>query len=287
MDNKKLKRNVIRLVCVIIASFVSALNMKTFVNAGGLVPAGFNGTTILIQRVVDLFFHLQLPFTPVNLAINAIPAIIAYKVVGKNFTIYSCVMIFLTSIFVDLIPVIPVTEDVLLIAVFGGIINGCANSIALRGGASSGGTDFIAMSVAQKLNISTWNYVMGYNAIIVLISGYLFGWDKALYSIIFQFCSTQIVSRLHKKYQQMTLFVITSMPSEVMTIIMTMVHHGVTRFDGEGGYSGEPRTMLYSVINSDEVKAVRKAIKEVDPKAFINVTKTVQLDGRFYQQPLD
>lgn len=287
MDSKKLKRNIIRLLCVVIASFISALNMKTFVNAGGLVPAGFNGTTVLIQRLLDLFFNLKVPFTPINLAINAIPACIAYKIVGKNFTIFSCVMIFLTSIFVDFIPVIPVTEDILLIAVFGGIINGCANSIALRGGASSGGTDFIAMSVSQKLHISTWNYVMGYNAIIVLISGYIFGWDKALYSIIFQFCSTQIVSRLHKKYQQMTLFVITEMPSEVMAVIMGLVHHGVTRFEGEGGYSGDPRTMLYSVVNTDEVKILRKAIKEIDPKAFINVTKTERLDGRFYQAPMD
>ena len=170
---------------------------------------------------------------------------------------------------------------------FGGIINGCANSVALIGGASSGGTDFVAMALSKKLNISTWNYVLGFNACVLLIAGALFGWDKALYSIIFQFCSTQIVNKMHKRYQQMTLFVITSMPSEVMSVIMSMTHHGITRFEGVGGYSGEPRTMLYSVINTDEVKPVRKAIKECDPSAFINVTKTVQIDGRFYQRPMD
>lgn len=284
---KNTKKHIIRFICVVLGALVSAINMKTFVNAGGLFPGGMTGITVLIQRSAQAFLNISLPYTPINLALNAIPAYIGYKVVGKNFTIYSCLMIFLTGIFVDMIPIIPITEDILLIAVFGGIINGCANSIALRGGASSGGTDFIAMALSKKLNISTWNYMLGFNACVLMIAGALFGWDKALYSIFFQFCSTQIVNRMHKRYQQMTMFVVTSMPSEVMAIIMSMTHHGITRFEGEGGYSGEPRTMLYSVINSDEVKPVRKAIKECDPSAFINVTKTVQIDGRFYQRPMD
>lgn len=286
MENK-LKKNIIRLICVVLGALFAAINMNTFVNAGGLFPGGMNGITILIQRCAKTFLQLELPYTPINLALNAIPAYIGFKVVGKNFTLYSCIMIFLTGVFVDIIPIIPITEDILLIAVFGGIITGCANSIALIGGASSGGTDFVAMALSKKLNISTWNYVLGFNACVLLIAGALFGWDKALYSIIFQFCSTQIVNKMHKRYQQMTLFVITSMPSEVMAVIMGMTHHGITRFEGEGGYSGETRTMLYSVINTDEVKPVRKAIKECDPSAFINVTKTVQIDGRFYQRPMD
>ena len=286
MENK-LKKNLIRLLCVVLGALIAAINMKTFVNAGGLFPGGMNGITILIQRCAKAYLQLDLPYTPINLALNAIPAYIGFKVVGKNFTLYSCIMIFLTGVFVDIIPIIPITEDILLIAVFGGIINGCANSVALIGGASSGGTDFVAMALSKKLNISTWNYVLGFNACVLLIAGALFGWDKALYSIIFQFCSTQIVNKMHKRYQQMTLFVITSMPSEVMNVIMSMTHHGITRFEGVGGYSGEPRTMLYSVINTDEVKPVRKAIKECDPSAFINVTKTVQIDGRFYQRPMD
>lgn len=285
--NKEQQKNVIRFVCVIIAAYVSALNLNTFINAGGLFPGGFNGITVFIQRIGLKYFEVALPFTPINLALNAIPAYIGFKIIGKKFTLLSCLMIFLTGVFVDILPVYPVTEDILLIAVFGGIINGVALSIALRGRASSGGTDFIAMALSNKLNVSTWNYMLGLNALILLAAGYLFGWDKALYSIIFQFCSTQIINMLHTRYKRMTIFIVTSKADEIIPSVMKLTHHGVTRFEGEGGYSHKPRTMLYSVISRDEVKLVRKQVLAIDQSAFINVTKTAYVDGKFYQEPMD
>lgn len=287
MIDKKYTKNILRLVCVVIAAFISAMNLNTFVNAGGLFPGGFNGITVFIQRIGIKFLDVSIPFTPVNVLLNAIPAYIGFKIVGKKFTIYSCLMIFLTGVFVDILPLLPVTEDILLIAVFGGIINGIALSIALKGRASSGGTDFIAMALSNKMNMSTWNYILGLNAILLLVAGYLFGWDKALYSIIFQFCSTQIINMMHTRYKRMTIFIVTSKPDEVIPSVMKLTHHGVTRFEGEGGYSHKPRTMLYSVISMDEVKLVRKEVLNIDDSAFINVTKTVHIDGKFYQEPMD
>lgn len=287
LDSKEKIRDVIRVVCVVCASFISAMNINSFVSEGGLFPGGFNGITVFIQRVGLDFFNVSLSFSVVNIALNAIPAIIGYRMIGKKFTIYSCVMIFLTGFFVDLLPTIPITEDVLLIAVFGGIINGVAVSIALMGRASSGGTDFIAMALSTKLNVPTWNYILGLNAVILVAAGYLFGWDKALYSIFFQFCSTQVVNGMHKRYKQMTLFIVTERPDEIIPKIMELTHHGVTRLEGVGGYSNEPRTMLYTVISHDEVKKVRKAVMEIDGHVFMNVTKTDQVSGRFYQEPMD
>lgn len=285
--NKERQKNLIRFVCVIIAAYVSAMNLNTFINAGGLFPGGFNGITVFIQRIGLKYFEVVLPFTPINLVLNAIPAYIGFKIIGKKFTLLSCIMIFLTGIFVDILPIYPVTEDILLIAVFGGIINGVALSIALRGRASSGGTDFIAMALSQKLNVPTWNYMLGLNALILLAAGYLFGWDKALYSIIFQFCSTQVINMLHTKYKRMTIFIVTSKPDDIIASVMKLTHHGVTRFEGEGGYSHQPRTMLYSVISRDELKLVRKQVLAIDQSAFINVTKTAHVDGKFYQEPMD
>ncbi len=286
-DAKSKLRDVMRAICVVIASFVIALNMNSFVSEGGLYPGGFNGITVLIQRVGDLFFGVEIPFSFVNIMLNAIPAVIGYRMIGKKFTIFSCVMIFLTGFFVDLLPVIPITEDILLIAIFGGIINGVAVSIALLGRASSGGTDFIAMALSKKLNAPTWNYMLGLNAVILLLAGCLFGWDKALYSIIFQFCSTQVVNAMHTRYKQMTLFVVTDKPESIIPEIMRLTHHGVTRLEGVGGYSNEKRTILYTVISRDEVKKVRKAILNIDASVFMNVTKTEQIAGRFYQEPMD
>lgn len=279
-------RDLITLVCVIAGALISAVNIKTFVDAGGLFPGGFNGLTVLIQRICSTYFHIELSFSIVNYALNAIPAYIGFKMVGKKFTMYSILMIILTGIFVDVLPNANITEDVLLVSIFGGIVNGIALSIALRGNASSGGTDFISMWISKKTNQSAWNYVMGMNAVMLVIAGLLFGWDKALYSIIFQFCSTQIINTMHLRYKRMTMFIVTSQPEILIPIIQHSTHHGVTQLEGIGTYSGKPRTLLYTVVNTAEVKPLMNKIKELDQTAFVNVTKTEQVEGRFYLEPI-
>ncbi|MEF9961655.1 MAG: YitT family protein [Erysipelotrichaceae bacterium] len=287
-NGKKQKyRDLITIICVVIASAIMAININTFVSAGGLYPGGLTGLTVLIQRVFDSYFGITLPYTLVNLSLNAIPAYIGYRTVGKKFTMFSVLMILLTGIFVDVLPISSITYDILLIAVFGGIINGVALGISLRGGASSGGTDFIAIALSKKLNMPTWNYIMGYNVVMLLAAGYLFGWEKALYSIIFQFCSTQILNTIHLKYKKMTLFIITNKGDEVAHQLLVFTHHGVTRFEGIGTYSNKPRTLLYTVIATNEVKKVMNVVRMIDGHAFINVAKTEQVDGRFYQPPIE
>lgn len=287
MNAKQKKyKDLITLFCVIIAALISAINLKTFVNAGGLFPGGFNGLTVLIQRSCSRFLAVDLPFSVVNYSLNAIPAYIGFKLIGKKFTLYSILMILLTGIFVDLIPATNITEDILLIAIFGGIINGVALSIALKGNASSGGTDFISMWISKKTGQSAWNYVMGMNAVMLIIAGALFGWESALYSIIFQFCSTQVINMLHTRYKRMTMFIVTSNPDIVIEIVQQSTHHGVTKLDGIGTYTDKPRTLLYTVVNTGDVKSIIHLIKEEDPSAFINVTKTELVEGRFYIDPI-
>lgn len=113
----------------------------------------------------------------------------------------SCVVIVLSSILTDLIPSQPITYDPLLISIFGGLINGFVVSLCLIGNTSSGGTDFIAIYFSEKNGQDIWNYILCGNAVILVVAGLLFGWDKALYSIIFQFTSTQVVQMLHQRYK--------------------------------------------------------------------------------------
>lgn len=281
------KKDFITLLCVIIASFLCAVNINTFIDAGGLFPGGFTGLTVLIQRCFSTYAGIEVSYSLVNILLNAIPAYIGFKIVGKKFTIYSCIMIVLTGIFVDILPVMNITEDILLITVFGGILQGSALGIALKGNASSGGTDFIAMGISQKTNQLAWNYVLAMNAIMLVVAGYLFGWDKALYSIIFQFCSTQIVNTVHTRYKKLTLLIITGHPDIVIEEIQNTTHHGVTRFEGQGTYYGKDVTMLYTVIENSGAKALINRIREIDPTSFVNVTKTEYLEGRFYQKPIE
>lgn len=280
------KKDCITIICVILASFIGAINLRSFVNTGGLFPGGFTGLTVLIQRIFLTYFNIHIPYSLTNYILNAIPAYIGFKVVGKKFTMYSILTIILTGAFVDLLPVFDITEDILLVSIFGGIVNGVALSIALKGNASSGGTDFISMWISKITNQSAWNYVMGMNAIMLLIAGFLFGWDKALYSIIFQFCSTQIINTYHLRYKRMTVFIVTSKPEELISMIQEITHHGVTRMEGIGTYTNTSRTLLYTVVHTGVVKTLIAQIKEVDTNAFVNVVKTEYVEGRFYLEPI-
>ena len=276
-----------RILMVCVASLIMALNIKTFVRTGGLYPGGATGLTILIQRVADLFFGITIPYTLVNVILNAIPVYIGFRFIGKKFTLYSCLMILLTGILTDMSPGYPITHDTFLISVFGGLINVAVISLCLFANATSGGTDFIAIYLSEKKGMDSWNLVLGLNVLILGAAGLLFGWDKALYSIIFQYASTQVLHTLYKKYQQQTLFVVTDHPQEVCDAISNTCHHGATILNGEGSYEHCERHMVYSVVSSAESKHVLKAVREVDKHAFINVIKTSQLSGHFYQKPED
>lgn len=274
-----------RIVVICLAAFMMALNIKSFVRTGGLYPGGVTGLALLIQRGAELFFQIALPYTIVNLILNAVPVYIGFKFIGKKFTLYSCLMIILTSVLTDIIPESAITYDTLLISVFGGLINGCVISLCLMMNATTGGTDFIAIFLSEKKGVDSWNVVLGFNVIILAIAGILFGWDKALYSIIFQFTSTQILHVLYKRYQQQTLFIVTNHAKEVYHAISAISNHGATIMEGEGSYEHHERKVVYSVVSSEESKIIIRAIKEIDPHAFVNVMKTEQVAGRFYQRP--
>lgn len=281
------KEDVRRFVIVCLAAVIMALNIKTFVRTGGLFPGGATGLTILIQRSARMFFHIEVPYTLVNVILNAIPVYIGFRYIGKKFTGYSCLMILLSGILTDLLPGYSITSDTLLISIFGGIINGSVMSLCLFGNATTGGTDFIAIFLSERKGMDAWNLVLGLNVLILAVAGLLFGWDKALYSIIYQYVSTQVLHTLYKKYQQQTLFIVTNHPRAVCDAISQVSHHGATILQGEGSYELEERNMVYSVVSSAESKHVIKAVREVDEHAFINAIKTSQLSGRFYQKPED
>ena len=200
---------------------------------------------------------------------------------------YSCLMIGLTAFLIDVIPGHIVTEDILLISIFGGIINGIAVSLCLRSDTTAGGTDFIAIFLSQKKGIDAWNIILGFNIAQLAVAGLLFGWDKALYSIIFQYTSTQIIQMLYTRFQKKTLFIVTTKPQEVSGIIFEKSHHGATLLRGEGSYEGQERYIVYSVVSSDESKRVVRAVRSVDPQAFVNTFKTDELKGFFYQRPTE
>lgn len=274
-----------RLIFVTLASILMALNIKSFVRTGGLYPGGVTGLTLLLQRIGEMFFQIKLPYTVLNLVLNAFPVYIGFRFIGKKFTLYSCYVIVLTSILTDSIPGYIITYDTLLLSVFGGILSGISVSMCLLMGATTGGTDFIGLYFSEKKGVDSWNMVLGINVVILLAAGFLFGWEKALYSIIFQYVSTQVLHMRYNKFQQQTLFIITNQAKEVCKVISRLSNHGATIIEGEGSYDRRERSMVYSVVSRAESKRVIQAIKEVDAGAFINTVRTDYLSGRFYQKP--
>lgn len=276
-----------RIVVICLASLLMAVNIKSFVRTGGLYPGGATGLTILIQRIAQMFWKVELPYTLVNVLLNALPIYIGFRYIGKKFTLYSCLMIFLTGIFTDMVPGYKITYDLLLISIFGGMINGFVISVCFAMNATTGGTDFIAIYLSEKKGVESFNLVLGLNIIILSAAGLLFGWDKALYSIIFQYASTQVLHALYKKYQRLTVFVVTNKPQEISDAIFRVSHHGATILEGEGSYGHCERNVVYSVVSYAETKKVMNAIRETDPEAFVNAIRTEQLSGRFYQKPAE
>ena len=140
-----------RLFIVFVASFLYAWNLRCFAKTAGLFPGGFSGVSLLLQQIGLYFLHVSIPFSVFNIALNLFPAYIAWKYIGKRFTLYSILVIVLTSIFTDLLPAYVFTKDVLLISVFGGLINGFAISLCLNVGTTTGGTDFISIFLSQQM----------------------------------------------------------------------------------------------------------------------------------------
>ncbi|MBR0085919.1 MAG: YitT family protein, partial [Lachnospiraceae bacterium] len=239
------KRDLRRFIIVTAAAILFAINVKTFVRIGGLYPGGVAGLSIILQRLFDRFFNMQVPYTVFTVILNSIPVFIGFKFIGKKFTILSVYMIILSSVLTDLLPTIVITYDTILISLFGGILSGIAMSLCLRADATSGGTDFIAIFFSQRKGIDTFNYMLIYNIILLAVAGFVFGWDKALYSIVYQYTSTQVIHLMYRNFQQQTLFIVTNRADEVSKAIYAITNHGATIMTAEGSYRHDKREVVY------------------------------------------
>lgn len=276
-----------RIIIVITASLLYAWNLCCFAKAADLLPGGISGVSLLLQHIIKSIFHVTVPYSLFNILLNLFPVYIGFRYIGKKFTLYSILTILLSSIFVDILPDYIFTTDILLISIFGGLINGLAIALCLNVGTTTGGTDFISIYMSQQKGMDAWNYILFGNVIILLIAGAMYGWSIALYSIIYQFCSTQIIQMLYKRYQKETLFIISDKADEIYRLIKDTTNHDATLFHGIGCYEAKEKEMIYSVINTDARRELIPLIHSVDPHAFINVVKTEELAGRFHDIPND
>jgi uncharacterized membrane-anchored protein YitT (DUF2179 family) len=280
-----------RLLFVTLSAILFAININTFVHAGALIPGGFTGLSLLLGEIGGKFFGLKIPFGITLIILNTIPALICFRYIGKYFTLFSCINILFSAFLTDFLPTMFITflqmHDNLLCAIYGGLLNAIAISLCLLVNATSGGTDFIAIFFAEKKGRDMWNIIFAGNCAILIIAGFLFSLEKALYSIIFQFTTTMALNFMYRGYQQCTLLIITNNPEDVYKCIRDTTNHDATSFTGLGRYQMTKREMLYSVVASNEVQSLINDIKKIDTSAFINILKTERLNGKFFRRPKD
>lgn len=282
-----IKKEIRRLLLILIGSVLMAVNINTFVHSANLIPGGFSGVALLIQNVFIKYFNIKLPYSILVYTFNIFPIYIGFRYIGKKFTLYSMLMIIVSGFLTDVIPGLKITDDILLCSIFGGICNAISINFCLMADSSSGGTDFISIYISEKTGKSAWNYIMAFNVCILVISGILLGWNAALYSIIFQYASTQALNYLYKRYEKITLFIVTDKPEEIYKIIKEQTNHDATVFEGKGCYQGAEHKMLYSVVSGSESGNLEKKIRMADPNVFINVIRSKSIVGRFFKRDLD
>ena len=273
--------------CVLITALLQAFIIETFLEPAQLLSAGFTGVAILLNRIFADFFQVNISTAFFIILLNLPVALICAKTVGKKFTLYSSIEFVAAALFLKWFDFPIIFHDTMLNIIFGGFINGISIAIALSSNASTGGTDFIALYVANKTGREIWRHVFVFNILLLVIFGYLFGWEYAGYSILYQLISTKTIETFYQRYKRVTLQITTQFPERVIKEYLANHRHGISVVNGYGGYSGKDVSLLHIVCSSYEMDASIKTICSADPGVVVNVLPSIDFHGRFYRPPLE
>ncbi|GGN60415.1 YitT family protein [Oceanobacillus indicireducens] len=270
-----------RIFIVIIGAFLLAVSLNFFLITANVYASGFAGAAQLLSSVFQDFLGMHIG-TGIFLFILNIPVfILGWFKVGKGFTIYSGISVLFSTIFLEVMPVIALSEDIMLNAVFGGVIAGAGIGISLKIGASTGGMDIIAMLLSRVNDKPVGTYLMALNGIIILLAGVLYSPENALYTLIALYVTTRVIDMIHTRHVKLTVMIVTQKPEELQEAIHSRFIRGITFLPAQGAYTKIEKKMVYLVLSRYELYDVEKIIKEVDPDAFTNVVETTAVYGYF------
>jgi uncharacterized membrane-anchored protein YitT (DUF2179 family) len=274
-------------LCMIVASaFLQVFVMQVFMNPCNLISGGFTGIALFINRIAERF-GVELSTSLLIILLNAPVAAICYRAVSKRFVKLSIVQFVLVSLLLEVCNFHPLFYDVIVNLLFGGLLWGTSIALALLAGGSTGGTDFIAQYVANKIHRSIFEYVFYFNCLMYLGYGASFGWLYCAYSIIFQFLSTTAINKLYQRYQRVTLEITCKDPDEITHVFMQNVRHGMSIIECRGAYKGEKYYICKSTVSKNELSKVCHELRKADPRCLINVYQSIGFYGNFYQKPLE
>ena len=272
-----LKDHLKKLVIAASYAFLSAVSVNLFWVPGGIYANGVTGFAQLVVALSGKFHLPMLDLATLVLLINVPLLVIAWFKIDRKFTIFTTIAVFLTSVFMKLIPVMALTNDPVICTVFGGVIHGLGVGITLNSDFSTGGLDIIGILVRKVTTRSIGTIFTAFNLAIEFIAGFVFGWRYALYSAITVFINGKVVDFVSTKERKVQLLIVTKHANEMLRRIQDNHQSGITVINhAPGGYYPESQAILLLVVTSHELNAISSVVKKVDQLAFMSITKGIE-----------
>ncbi|MED4532132.1 YitT family protein [Metabacillus fastidiosus] len=266
-----------RIFLVILGSLLVAFAYNFFLIPHHILSSGLSGIAIMLGIITPLNTGL------LNLLLNLPLLILGILKLGKKFIFLTILSVITLSISLYIVPIKQISTEPLLSSLFGGVLTGVGAGLIFRAAGSSGGFDIVAMLLAKKRDFPLGTLITLMNAVVVIISGFVFTWDAALYTLVAIYATGKVIDTVHTKHIKLTLMIITNKGDELKQILLENLYRGITVMDGEGAYSGEKRKVLMTVITRYELTDVKNLISKTDPNAFVNITVTTEVIGSFHR----
>lgn len=264
-----------KFLIAIVGSLIVAFAFNFFLVPYEILSGGISGIAILIGLITPFDIGLM------NFLLNLPLIILGYYKLGKTITVNTLISVVSLSFFLYILPVVPVTDNILLSTIFGGIISGLGVGLILKFSGTSGGLDIIAIIVSRASNFSVGLLLTGMNGIVVLISGAAFDWNIALYTLLSIYLSGLMIDKIHTNHIIVTMQIVTNKGEIIREDLLKSIYRGITITEGYGGYTNEKKDILMMVVTRYETSQIKKIVRSHDENAFINIYKTVEVDGVF------
>ncbi len=267
-------RDAVSFVLLMIGTIISAFALECCLIPNIILDGGVTGISIIIYKLFNL------PVSLLVLILNIPFVYIGYKNLGKNFlyrTIFSmiCFSLFL-SVFEDFAPLV---DDKLLATVFGGALYGVGVGIVIKFGGCVDGTESVAIVISKKTSFSVGQIVLIFNLVIFTIAGFIFGINRALYSLLTYFITSKVVDLVSTGLEQAkAALIITDKSNDLSREIYKRLGRTTTTIKGKGLISGE-KEVLYCVLTRIEVYELKHIVEEMDESAFVSITDVSEIIG--------
>lgn len=267
---------------IIVGTGLMSLAINSVFDASGMVTGGFSGIAIIIKAWTKGLVNGGIPLWVTNCVLNIPLFFIAWRVKGFSFIKKAILGEISLSVWLAIQPVFHLAgDDLLLAALYGGVIQGVGIGLVFLGGGTTGGTDMMAAIIQKFLQHYSISQIMQIiDGAVVVVGMYVFGIHKALYAIIAVYLVTKVSDGLIEglKFSK-AVYIITEKPEEIAGMIMENLDRGATGINVKGMYSGQDKLMLFVVVNKKEIVMLKEKVDEIDPQAFVIVTDAREVHG--------